>query len=110
MGEVYECLYAKRKRARTLCDTTTQKNFLNFCVDRRRVQTIGEPVWRCPLMINVSNHHISLISGCRGAISVADRAQYIKRIRNLALACATAWEEGERANTENAVKIEETAQ
>ena len=44
----------------------------------------------------IKSSHLFNLLDARGVISVADRAQYIKRIRNLALACAKAWEEGEQ--------------
>ena len=42
----------------------------------------------------LTSHAFNLLDA-RGAISVAERAQYIGRIRELACACATAWVEGE---------------
>ena len=35
--------------------------------------------------------HLFNLLDARGAISVAERAQYIKRIRDLACGCADAW-------------------
>ena len=43
----------------------------------------------------VKSSHIFNLLDARGVISVTDRAQYIRRVRTLALACANAWNEGE---------------
>lgn len=42
----------------------------------------------------IKSSHIFNLLDARGVISVTDRAQYIRRVRTLALACATAWNEG----------------
>ena len=45
----------------------------------------------------VKSSHLFNLLDARGVISVTERAQYIRRVRNMALATATAWKEGERA-------------
>ena len=45
----------------------------------------------------IKSSHIFNLLDARGVISVTERAQYIRRVRNLALACAKAWKEGEEA-------------
>jgi glycyl-tRNA synthetase alpha chain len=45
----------------------------------------------------IRSSHIFNLLDARAAISVTERAQYIRRIRTLALACAKAWKEGETA-------------
>ena len=40
--------------------------------------------------------HLFNLLDARGAISVAERARYIGRIRKMALACAQAWKEASR--------------
>ena len=42
----------------------------------------------------IKSSHIFNLLDARGVISVTDRAQYIRRVRTLALACANAWNEG----------------
>ena len=42
----------------------------------------------------IKSSHVFNLLDARGVISVTDRAQYIRRVRTLALACATAWNEG----------------
>ena len=42
----------------------------------------------------IKSSHVFNLLDARGVISVTDRAQYIRRVRQLALACATAWSEG----------------
>ena len=44
----------------------------------------------------VKSSHLFNLLDARGVISVTERAQYIRRVRAIALACAQAWEEGER--------------
>ena len=43
----------------------------------------------------IKSSHIFNLLDARGVISVTERAQYIRRVRALALACAKAWKEGE---------------
>ena len=43
----------------------------------------------------IKSSHIFNLLDARGVISVTDRAQYIRRVRTLALACAQVWNEGE---------------
>jgi len=43
----------------------------------------------------IKSSHIFNLLDARGVISVTERAQYIRRVRTLALACASAWKEGE---------------
>lgn len=45
----------------------------------------------------IKSSHIFNLLDARGVISVTERAQYIRRVRTLALACAKAWKEGEEA-------------
>ncbi|MBM75808.1 MAG: glycine--tRNA ligase subunit alpha [Proteobacteria bacterium] len=47
----------------------------------------------------IKSSHLFNLLDARGAISVTDRAEYIRRIRSLALACATAWEAQENPAT-----------
>ena len=42
----------------------------------------------------VKSSHLFNLLDARGVISVTDRAQFIRRVRTLALACAQAWNEG----------------
>jgi len=46
----------------------------------------------------LTSHAFNML-GARGAISVAERANYIKRIRDLATQCATLWDETTRGAT-----------
>jgi glycyl-tRNA synthetase alpha chain len=43
----------------------------------------------------VKSSHLFNLLDARGVISVTERAQYIRRIRTLALSCANAWNQGE---------------
>ena len=52
----------------------------------------------------IKSSHIFNLLDARGVISVTDRAQYIRRVRNLALAAAQAW------NAQNEVISEATHQ
>ena len=45
----------------------------------------------------VKSSHLFNLLDSRGVISVTERAQYIRRVRTMALATATAWKEGESA-------------
>lgn len=118
-GYTYEDVYMRNEKEQAAASFehyNTEKLFELFVSTEEECKQLAEKGLAMPAYDQcIKSSHLFNLLDARGAISVADRAQYIKRIRNLALACATAWEEGERAsvnqsNEENAVKIEETAQ
>jgi glycyl-tRNA synthetase alpha chain len=63
--------------------------FEQYAEESRRLCGVGLPLPAYDYCMKCS-HTFNLLDA-RGAISVAERAQYIKRVRDLALLCAQTW-------------------
>ena len=77
--------------------SNVEQLFQQFLAAEQECQQLAEKGLALPAYEQcIASSHIFNLLDARGVISVTDRAQYIRRVRTLALACATAWNEGEQ--------------
>lgn len=103
-GDVY-MRNEKEQAAYAFEHSTAEQLFEQFIHCEQESQKLSEVGLALPAYEQcIKSSHIFNLLDARGVISVTDRAQYIRRVRNLALAAAQAW------NAQNEVISEATHQ
>jgi glycyl-tRNA synthetase alpha chain len=77
--------------------SNVEQLFQQFLAAEKECQQLADKGLALPAYEQcITSSHIFNLLDARGVISVTDRAQYIRRVRTLSLACANAWNEGEQ--------------
>ena len=94
-GEVY--MRNEREQAQyAFKESTSEELFVSFQKIEKESLELSEKELALPAYEHcIKASHIFNLLDARGVISVSQRAQYIRRVRTMALAAAKAWKEGE---------------